>query len=227
MRTKGVLILTASLSLSSAFITKPDGNAFHCFSKRRLSILSLTSDAVIEITLDVEERMQKSVESMKKNLNSIRTGRANAAMLDRIQVNYYDVPTPLNQMASVSVSSSQQLTIQPWDKSSLADIEKAIMESDLGLTPQNDGNIIRLNIPALTEERRKDLLKQCKAMGEEGKVAVRNVRRDGVDKIKKLEKEVGKDESADGQSELQKITDKYVKEIDSVVTSKEKEVMKV
>eukprot|EP00549_Striatella_unipunctata_P026202 CAMPEP_0118721312 /NCGR_PEP_ID=MMETSP0800-20121206/30644_1 /TAXON_ID=210618 ORGANISM="Striatella unipunctata, Strain CCMP2910" /NCGR_SAMPLE_ID=MMETSP0800 /ASSEMBLY_ACC=CAM_ASM_000638 /LENGTH=138 /DNA_ID=CAMNT_0006629145 /DNA_START=347 /DNA_END=763 /DNA_ORIENTATION=+ len=137
--------------------------------------------------------------------------------------------TPLNQMATVSVPSAQQLTVQPYDKSTLGDIEQALVESDLGITPSNDGNIIRLNIPSLTEERRKQLLKQCKAMGEEGKVAIRNVRRDGVDNIKKLEKksEIGKDESLDGQDEMQKLTDKMVKEIDAIVAKKEKDVMTV
>ncbi len=181
------------------------------------------------IELDVEERMEKSVASLKKNLVTIRTGRASASILDLVTVDYYGAPTPLNQMASISVPNSQQLSISPFDKSVMGDIERAIIESDLGLTPNNDGDLIRINIPAITEERRKDLLKQCKAMGEDAKVAVRNVRRDGVDTVKKMEKagDIGEDESKGSQDSIQKLTDNYVKEIDSVVSKKEKEVMTV
>mmetsp|Transcript_2241 Transcript_2241/g.3149 ORF Transcript_2241/g.3149 Transcript_2241/m.3149 type:complete len:227 (-) Transcript_2241:226-906(-) len=181
------------------------------------------------VTLDAEERMGKSIESVKKNLSSIRTGRANAAILDRVTADYYGVDTPINQMASISVTSAQQLTVEPYDKSMLQEVERAIMESDLGISPNNDGSVIRINIPQLTEERRKELLKQCKATGEEGKVAVRNVRRDGVDSIKKMEKnsDVGKDESLDGIDEMQKLTDKAVKDIDEIVAGKEKEIMTV
>lgn len=137
--------------------------------------------------------------------------------------------TPLNQMATISVPSAQQLTVDPYDKSMCGDIEKAIIHSGLGLTPNNDGTMIRINIPSLTEDRRKDMLKQCKAIGEEGKVAIRNIRRDGVDSVKKMEKagDIGEDESKDGQDTMQKLTDKKVKEIDDVVSEKEKEVMKV
>ena len=139
------------------------------------------------------------------------------------------VETPLNQMATISVPSAQQLTVDPYDKSMCNEIEKAIMESGLGLTPNNDGTVIRINIPALTEDRRKEMLKQCKAMGEEGKVAIRNIRRDGVDAVKKMEKagDISEDESKDGQDAMQKLTDAKVKEIDETVSSKEKEVMKV
>lgn len=191
--------------------------------------LFMTAESIELVTMDVEERMEKSVESVKKNLVSIRTGRASANMLDRVKVDYYGALTPLNQMASISVPSSQQLGVEPYDKSVLGDIEKAIVEADLGITPQNDGTMIRLNIPQLTEDRRKDMLKQCKAIGEEGKVAVRNVRRDGVDSIKKQEKagEIGEDEMKDGLDVCQKMTDKAVKEIDDIVATKEKEVMTV
>ncbi len=132
-------------------------------------------------------------------------------------------------MASISVPNSQQLSISPFDKSVLADIERTIVESNLGLTPNNDGDVIRINIPAITEDRRKDLLKQCKAMGEDGKVSIRNVRRDGVDNVKKLEKngDISEDESKGSQSDIQKLTDQYVKEVDGLITSKEKEVMTV
>jgi len=179
--------------------------------------------------MEADERMSKSVDSVRQNLMTIRTGRASASILDRVKVDYYGVETPVNQMATISVPSAQQLTIDPYDKSVLGDIEKAIAESELGLTPNNDGSIIRINIPQLTEDRRKDMLKQCKGLGEEGKVAIRNIRRDGVDAIKKLEKsgDIGKDEMADGLDEMQKMTDARVKEIDDVVSKKEKEVMTV
>lgn len=181
---------------------------------------------VDDVELDGEDRMAKSVDSVKTNLMTIRTGRANANMLDRVQCDYYGVMTPLNQMATISVPSAQQLTIDPFDKSMTGDVEKALMESDLGLTPTNDGSCIRINIPSLTEDRRKDMMKQCKAIGEDGKVAVRNVRRDCVDAIKKFEKasDIGEDESAIGQDAIQKLTDKAVKEIDEIVAKKEKEV---
>ena len=150
-------------------------------------------------------------------------------MLDRIQVDYYGVMTPINQMASIGVPSSQQLSIDPFDKSALSAIERALTESDLGLTPSNDGSKIRINIPALTEQRRKDMMKLCKGIGEEGKVAVRNIRRDGVEGIKKLDKakEVGEDEAKDGVDLMQKMTDKTIKLIDDIVAKKETEVMKV
>mmetsp|Transcript_34227 Transcript_34227/g.63304 ORF Transcript_34227/g.63304 Transcript_34227/m.63304 type:complete len:233 (-) Transcript_34227:83-781(-) len=196
---------------------------------RPLSSLFMVAEEIQGIASKAEEKMGKSIESVKSNLVTIRTGRANAAMLDRVNVEYYGVETPLNQMASISVPSAQQLQVDPYDKSILGEVEKAIMEAELGLTPNNDGNTIRINIPSLTEERRKEMLKQCKAIGEEGKVAVRNIRRDGVDAIKKMEKnsEIGKDQSLDGQDEMQKMTDKTTKEIDNIVAQKEKEVMKV
>jgi len=191
--------------------------------------MSDTEVSVKDITADAEERMGKTIESVKMNLSTIRTGRASSNMLDRVKVDYYGVETPVNQMATISVPSAQQLTVDPYDKSQCSEIEKAIMESGLGLTPNNDGIVIRINIPALTEDRRKEMLKQCKAMGEEGKVAVRNIRRDGVDAIKKMEKDstIGEDQSKDGQDTMQKLTDKHVKEIDEIVSAKEKDVMKV
>lgn len=189
----------------------------------------MANEEVELVTDDARERMQKSIESVKKNLTTIRTGRASTSMLDRVVVDYYGAPTPLSQMASIAVSSAQQLTVDPYDKSVIGDVERALMESDLGLTPNNDGTMIRINIPGLTEDRRKEMLKLCKSIGEDGKVAVRNVRRDGVDAIKKMEKnsEIGKDESLDGLDEMQKFTDDSVKEIDSLVSAKEGEVMKV
>jgi len=196
---------------------------------RVTTALSMAFESTEEVELDVEERMEKSINAVKKSLLTIRTGRANASILDMVQVEYYGAPTPLNQMASISVPNSQQLSISPFDKSVLGDIEKAIIESGLGLTPNNDGDLIRINIPAITEERRKELLKQCKSMGEDGKVSVRNVRRDAIESVKKLEKagDIGEDESQGSQKEIQKFTDKYVKDIDEIIGQKEKEVMTV
>lgn len=186
-------------------------------------------ESVEEAVLECEDRMDKSIENVKQSLATIRTGRASANMLDRIKAEYYGVETPINQMATISVPSAQQLSVSPYDKSQLSTIERAISESGLGLNPNNDGSIIRINIPALTEDRRKEMLKQCKAMGEEGKVAIRNIRRDGVDAVKKIEKGggIGEDEMKDGLDEMQKMTDKKIKEIDDIVAAKEKEVMKV
>lgn len=192
-------------------------------------VLSMVADEIEEVYMDTEDRMNKSVESVKKNLMTIRTGRANPNMLDRVSADYYGVETPLNQMATISAPSSQQLQISPFDKSQLVEIEKAIIESGLGLTPNSDGTVIRINIPELTEDRRKEMIKQCKSIGEDGKVAIRNVRRDGVEAIKKMEKAktVGEDEMLDGVDEVQKMTDKHTKEIDEIVSKKEKEVMTV
>jgi len=192
------------------------------FTSSSSTALQMAFESPDEVELDAEERMEKSIDSVKKNLLTIRTGRANAAILDLVQVDYYGAPTPLNQVASISVPNSQQLTVDPYDKSISGDVEKAIMESGLGLTPNNDGSVIRINIPPITEDRRKELTKQCKAIGEDGKVAVRNIRRDGVDAVKKMEKagDIGKDECKDYQDSIQKLTDKFVKEIDTAISKK-------
>lgn len=178
------------------------------------------------VTIDANERMDKTMSNLADNLSTVRTGRANPSMLDRVEADYYGAMTPINQMATISVPSSQQLQISPFDKSSIADIEKAIIYAGLGFTPSSDGNVIRINIPTLTEDRRKELLKQCKAIGEEAKVAIRNIRRDGVESIKKMEKagDLGKDQALDGQDEIQKMTDKHIKMVDDAVAKKEKEV---
>ncbi len=182
-----------------------------------------------EIAQDSEDRMKKAIEHLTKELASLRAGRANPGMLDKIMVDYYGEPTPLNQLANITVPEARLLVIQPWDKHSIADIEKAIMKSDLGINPSNDGNVIRLAIPQLTEERRKDLVKLVKKRGEEAKVAVRNIRREANDMIKQAEKEklVSEDEEKKGNEDIQKITDKGVKEIDAILYAKEKDVMEV
>lgn len=182
-----------------------------------------------DIYADVKDRMSKAVAALKKEFASIRAGRANTSLLDRITVDYYGVPTPIPQMASVSAPEARLLVIQPWDKNMMSEIEKAILKSDLGITPNNDGSIIRLALPQLTQERRNELVKIIKKKGEEGRVAIRNIRRDGNDMIKDLEKdhEISEDESRRAQDEIQKITDSFIKEIDQVIASKEEEVLEV
>ncbi|ABK60857.1 MULTISPECIES: ribosome recycling factor [Clostridium] len=176
-----------------------------------------------------EEKMLKSISVLKKDLGSMKAGKANPAMLDRVNVEYYGSETPINQLANVSSPEPRVLLIQPWDKNSLKDIEKAILQSDLGLNPSNDGSVIRLIIPELTEETRKDIVKKVKKIGEESKIAIRSIRREGNDKIKNLKKnnDITEDEAKEGESSVQKITDKYITEIDNIVSAKEKEVMSV
>lgn len=184
---------------------------------------------VKEIFQTQEERMKKSVEALKRDYASLRAGRATPALLDRVSVDYYGTPTPVNQVANVSVPEPRMITIQPWDKAMLPDIEKAIMKSDLGLNPNSDGSVIRLSIPQLTQERRAELAKTIHKKAEEAKVSVRNIRRDANDAIKKLEKEkaITEDENKKSQDEIQKLIDQYIKEIDRVMAAKEKEIMEV
>lgn len=183
------------------------------------------ANAIIE---KAKERFEQSHSSLAREFASIRAGRANASLLDRIQVEYYGAMTPLNQLASITVPEARVLLISPFDKSSLKDIEHAINASDLGINPANDGSVIRLVIPALTEETRKALAKDVKKVGENAKVAIRNIRRDGNDAFKKLKgTEVSEDEIKDLEDELQKLTDKHIKDIDKAVDEKSKEVMTV
>lgn len=174
------------------------------------------------------DKMQKSFDFLKEELASIRAGRANPHVLDKIKVDYYGTPTPLQQVGNVSVPEARIIQIAPWDKTLIKDIEKAIMASDLGITPSNDGAVIRLVFPELTEERRKQLTKDIRKKGEDAKVAIRNVRRDGNDALKKLKgSDISEDEINDLNDELQKLTDKYIKDIDTVIEDKNKEVMTV
>ena len=175
------------------------------------------------------EKMGKTISVLKGEYNSIRAGRANAAVLDKIRVDYYGVPTPINQMAALSVAEARILNIQPWDVSTLHTIEKAIMTSDIGINPQNDGRVIRLIFPQLTEEKRKDLAKTVRKTAEDAKVAVRSIRRDSMDKIKKMEKasEITEDDLRDGEEELQDLTDEFIKKVDEVCAEKEKEIMEI
>ncbi|WP_414622936.1 ribosome recycling factor [Calothrix sp. CCY 0018] len=175
---------------------------------------------------EAESTMQKTVEATQRSFNTIRTGRANSSLLDKIMVKYYDVDTPLKSLANIGTPDATTITIQPYDQSSLGNIEKAISMSDVGLTPNNDGSIIRLNIPPLTEERRKEFVKLASKYAEEGRVGIRNIRRDALDTVKKEEKaaEISEDESRDLQDEVQKLTNKYTSKIDDLFGEKEKEI---
>ncbi len=178
---------------------------------------------------ELQSNMRKSVEAAQRTFNTIRTGRANPSLLDRISVEYYGAETPLKSLATLSTPDSQTIAIQPFDLGSLPLIEKAIATSDLGFTPNNDGKIIRINVPPLTEERRKDFCKLASKYAEEGKVALRNIRRDAIDKVKKLEKEgeISEDQSRDEQDDIQKLTDKFIKDIEKHLSEKEADILKV
>lgn len=182
-----------------------------------------------ELLKNTEEKMNKTVGVLERDYKSIRAGRANVSVLDRITVDYYGSPTPIQQMAAVSVPEPRILMIQPWDASTLKDIEKAILTSDIGINPQNDGRVIRLSFPPLTEERRKEIVKDVHKTAEESKVAVRNTRRDAIEKLKALKKSntVTEDDVADGEKKIQNLTDKYCKEIDELAALKEKEIMEI
>jgi ribosome recycling factor len=179
--------------------------------------------------MDLEASMRKSVESTQRTFNTIRTGRANPSLLDKINVEYYGAETPLKSLATLSTPDSQTIQIQPFDTGSMGLIEKAIAMSDLGLTPNNDGRIIRINIPPLTEDRRKELCKIAAKYAEEGKVSLRNIRRDGIDRIKKLEKdgELSEDQSRDQQEKVQKLTDRFIAELEKHLSDKEADILKV
>lgn len=185
--------------------------------------------AVQQVSAELEKKMNASLETFRKELNSIRTGRASLSILDGIIVQYYGVPTPLNQVATLSVPESRLITIQPWDGSVIGEVEKAILKSDLGLTPANDGRTVKIPIPPLTEERRKQLVRVVKKMGEDCKVAIRNVRREGNDDLKNLEKDkaISEDELRRAQDQVQKLTDRFISMAEQVTTQKEKEVMEV
>jgi ribosome recycling factor len=189
----------------------------------------MTVELIDELLADAKERMNKSVESTRNELATVRTGRASPHLLDRLSVDYYGEETPLQQLAQVAATDARLLTLTPYDKSSISAIEKAVMESDLGLTPSNDGNVIRLQIPELTEERRKELVKVVHGVAEEGRVAVRNIRRDVMHDLRDLKKEgdAGSDEEHRAETELQKATDDAINEIDKLLKGKEEEILKV
>jgi len=182
-----------------------------------------------QIKKRITEKMARAVESLKKEFASIRTGRASLAILDGIQVDYYGVPTPLNQVATLGIPESRLITIQPWDSKISGEIERAILKSGIGLNPINDGKIIRLNIPPLTEERRKELVRLARRLAEETRIAVRNIRREGNEEIKRIEKEkqISEDDARKSQEEIQKLTDSYIKNIDEILLHKEAEIMEI
>ena len=187
------------------------------------------ADMIDEFLADAKDRMHKSVESTRNELATVRTGRASPHLLDRVQVDYYGAQTPLQQLATIATTDARLLTLTPYDKSSIAAIEKSILESDVGLTPNNDGNVIRLQIPELTEERRKDLVKVVHGIAEQGRVGVRNIRRDVMHDLRELKKEgdVGSDEEHSAETELQRLTDEAIGEIDGLLKGKEEEILEV
>ncbi|MGP1594003.1 MAG: ribosome recycling factor [Treponema sp.] len=174
-----------------------------------------------------EEKMKKSIASLKENFNGLRTGRASASLFDKLRVDYYGEPTPLSQVASISIPEARLVVIQPWEKSLLPEIEKAILKSELSLNPANDGKIIRIAIPPLTEERRKELAKQAKNLAEQCRVAIRNIRRDGIDEAKKMQKEglMSEDELKTAEDKFQKVTNNHIADIDKILSEKEKEIL--
>ena len=178
---------------------------------------------------ELEGRMTKSIDVFSQNLSEVRAGRANPAILNKISVEYYGMPTPINQVAGISVPEARTIVIQPWDASVLKSIEKAILASDIGLNPNNDGKVIRLNFPELTADRRKELAKDIRKMAEDAKVSIRSIRRDGMDVVKDEQKksEITEDQKADFEDKIQKLTDKYVAEIDKLLENKEKEIMTI
>ena len=179
------------------------------------------------VLLDSEDRMDKALGALDRDFSRLRTGRASTGLVDNIKVDYYGTPTPISQLASVAIPDSRTITIQPWDRGAFAGVEKAILKSDLGLTPVNDGKIIRLEIPQLTEERRKELSKKVSKIAEDSKVVIRNIRRDANDQLKKLEKDkaISEDELKKATDDVQKLTDKYVAKVDEKCAAKEKEIM--
>ncbi|SDY84192.1 ribosome recycling factor [Proteiniborus ethanoligenes] len=183
----------------------------------------------LDVHKQAEEKMKKTIKAFKEDLNSIRAGRANPTLLDRITIDYYGTQTPLNQISNISAPEPRLLVIQPWDANVISQIEKSILKSDLGLNPSNDGKLIRLAIPQLTEERRKELIKVVKKNSENAKVAIRNGRREANEQIKKMQKasELTEDEQKQAEEQMQKITDKYIEEIDSILVQKEKELLEV
>ncbi len=178
---------------------------------------------------EIEEKMNKTISVLEENLAEIRAGRANPAILNKIKIDYYGVPTPINQVAGISVPEARMIVIQPWDASVLKEIEKEILKSDIGINPNNDGKLIRLNFPELNEERRKELVKEVKKLAEEAKISLRSIRRDGIDEFKAMEKEslISEDDRRRAEEEIQKITDRKTEEVDKIVSAKEKDIMSI
>lgn len=186
------------------------------------------AEDVVSIIADAEDHMKKAISHLESELTKIRAGKANPQMIDGIVVDYYGSPMPINQVANISVLDARTLSIQPWEKNMLQPIERAIIAANIGINPQNDGNLIRLFLPPLTEERRKELVKRCQGEGEQSKVAIRNIRRDAIEGIKKLQKNgLSEDAAKDAEADVQQVTDKYIAVVEKHLTSKEKEIMSV
>ena len=231
LQSQSVMLLTATQAFGGSVVPRVSrGYPRRCTVVRvlrRVTVLATTEEVdPAEIELDAMERMEKSIDSIRNNFNTVRTGRANATILDRIEVEYYGAMTPLKSIANATTPDAQTILIQPFDKGAISDIERAIMMSDLGLTPSNDGNAIRLNIPPLTAERRKELAKLVSKLGEDGKVALRNVRRDALKSIGKLEG-ISEDEIKSLEDNIERITSDYVKQVDELVKQKEQDIAKV
>ena len=184
---------------------------------------------ITEIFDNTKQRMEKSIESLIRELSSVRTGRASTGLVENINVDYYGTPTPMNQISSISIPEARLITIQPWDHSALIEIEKALLQSDLGISPSNDGEMIRINVPPLTEERRKEMVKSVGGISENTNVSIRNIRRDSLEKLRDLEKDksISQDESKKAQQDLQKITDDFTSQVDTLKKDKEKELLKI
>jgi ribosome recycling factor len=182
-----------------------------------------------KVTADAEAKMKKAIAALKDEFNTIRTGRASASLFDRIRVDYYGQKTPLNQVATISVPESRLVVIQPWDRSVIGEIERAIQKSELSVNPNNDGKVIRINIPPLTEERRKEFVKMAKNIAEQTRVSIRNLRRDANDELKKLQKDgtLSEDDEKRGMEDVQKVTDKYIEEVNKILEEKEKEILEI
>lgn len=182
-----------------------------------------------DVLASMKKSMEKTVDSLRKEYQKVRTGRASIAVLEDIKVMYYDTPTPINQVAQIAVPEARVITIQPWEQKLIGIVEKAILNANIGLTPTNDGKLIRLSIPPLTEERRKEIVKQLKKMAEEGKIAIRNIRRDAIDSLKKLEKDkkISEDDLKRAEKDVQDVTNSFVSKVDDVFVAKEKEVMEI
>jgi len=219
-------VLLASFLVGPA----PTRHAALCAGRRGGNFLQMNEDGpdAAALVKEARSKMKKSVAAVQEQLSTLRVGRATASMLDRVEVDYYGAMTPLNQLASVTAPMPSQLVVDVYDKSAMGDVEKALVESDLGMMPQNDGSVLRLNVPQLTEERRKELAKTAKSLGEDGKVAIRNVRKDTLNKLKKMKKDgLGEDEAKDKEDEVQKAVKKFEAEVEAAVTQREKEIMTV
>ncbi|MFL2803641.1 MAG: ribosome recycling factor [Dehalococcoidia bacterium] len=186
-------------------------------------------DEINQIFDNTKERMEKSIESLVRELSSVRTGRASTGLVENINVDYYGTPTPINQLSSISIPEARSITIQPWDQNALIEIEKALLQSNLGMTPTNDGEMIRINVPALTEERRKEMVKSVGGISENSNVSLRNIRRDSLEKLRDLEKDktISQDESKKAQQDLQKITDDFTAKVDNLKKDKENELLQI